>query len=110
MVIIATVLKGNNLITKYLKIFALHQICTLLLHFLGQRFQIMGASQCFDPKRLQVFTISFFGFLVFNTVREGFRSRSSQNPGILGSNPCQDFFGGFVEVSQKPYSGITQSK
>ena len=24
-----------------------------------------------------------------------------------GSDLCQDFFGGFVEVSQKPYSGIT---
>ena len=27
-----------------------------------------------------------------------------------GSDPCQDFFGGFVEVSQKTYSGITQSQ
>ena len=27
-----------------------------------------------------------------------------------GSDPCQDFFGGFVEVSQKPYSGILKLK
>ena len=27
-----------------------------------------------------------------------------------GSDLCQDFFGGFVEVSQKPYSGILKLK
>ena len=27
-----------------------------------------------------------------------------------GFDPCQDFFGGFVEVSQKPYSGILKLK
>ena len=42
------------------------------------------------------------------------RIRRLENPNIAkkggGSYPRQDFFGGFVEVSQKPYSGITQPK
>ena len=30
--------------------------------------------------------------------------------GAGASDLCQDFFGGFLKVSQKPYSGITQPK
>ena len=44
----------------------------------------------------------------------GLGSRSSQNPGIAkkggGVTHAKIFFGGFLEVSPKPYSGITQPK